>query len=93
MVQDHTAAQTREEERKRLEEEEKKWLEEEEERNRKEEGARLDQVLKFIEGVSYPLDFYHWAHHDKGCCSVIAGLPHVHPPWSCYLRRNLPTST
>jgi hypothetical protein len=44
-------------------------------------------------GLSYPLDFYHWAHHDKGSCSVIAGLPHVHPPWPCYLRRNLPTST
>jgi len=44
----------REEERKRLEEEEKKWLEEEEERSRKEEEARLNQVLKFIEGVGYP---------------------------------------
>ena len=53
MVQDHTAAQTREEERKRLEEE-KKWLEEEEERNRKEEEARLNQVLEFIEEVGYP---------------------------------------
>lgn len=54
MVQDHTAAQTREEERKRVEEEEKKWLEEEEERNRKEEEARLNQALKLIQGVGYP---------------------------------------
>ena len=52
MVKDHTAAQTREEERKHLQEEEKKWLKEEE-RNGKEEEARLNQGLKF-RGGSYP---------------------------------------